>query len=264
MVRLLLALGFLLALALMLPLPMRAAQAEGLTVFAASSLTEAMNDVAKLWEASGHEKPVLSFAASSILVRQIEQGAEANLFASADTQWMDELEAKGQVAAGTRQNLLGNSLVLIAPTASKMAPVAIKPGMDLAALLGGDGRLATGDPAHVPVGIYAEQALRRLGLWGQLEFRLARTANVRGALLLVERGEAPAGIVYATDAAASPGVSVIGTFPADSHDPITYPFAVTRQGDTRQARALLKFLGGSEAGAVFLRRGFTLVPHPGN
>ena len=253
----------LLVLALLLPSQERAARAEGLTVFAASSLTEAMNDVSALWVAAGHTRPLLSFAASSILVRQIEQGAETNLFASADTQWMDELEAKDQLAAGTRRNLLGNRLVLIAPAASKTAPVLIKPGMDLSALLGSDGRLATGDPAHVPVGIYAEQALKKLGLWDQAQPRLARTANVRGALLLVERGEAPAGIVYATDAAASPGVSVIGSFPPDSHDPITYPFAVTRQGDTAEARALLEFLSGPEARAVFLRRGFTTAPRPG-
>ena len=247
----------LLVLTLLLPLPMRAACAGGLTVFAASSLTEAMNEIALKWVASGHEKPVLSFGASSTLARQIEQGAGANVFASADTQWMDGLTARGRIADGTRENLLGNSLVLIAPAFPKPSVVTVAPGLDLAALLGPGGRLATGDPAHVPVGIYAEQALRKLGLWSVAEPRLARAENVRAALLLVARGEAPAGIVYSTDAATSPGVAVIGIFPASSHDPIVYPFAVTRDGDTPEARAFLKFLAGSEARAVFLARGFT-------
>jgi molybdate transport system substrate-binding protein len=144
---------------------------------------------------------------------------------------------------------------LVAP-AGQSRHVVIGPGFDLAGLLGPAGRLATGDPAHVPVGLYAKQALRKLGVWDTAQPRLAPTADVRGALLLVERGEAPAGIVYATDAAASPRVVVIGVFPDDSHDPITYPFAATKAGDTPDARAFLGFLAGPDARAIFARRGF--------
>ena len=171
---------------------------------------------------------------------------------------MDYLEQRGLVAAGTRRDLLANRLVLVVPK-DRARQVAVGPGLDLAALLGPGGRIATGDPAHVPVGLYAKQALTALGLWSQAEPRLARTEDVRAALLLVERGEAPAGIVYATDAAASGGVAVAGTFPEGTHDPITYPFTVTRDGDTPDARALLLFLAGPEARAVFERRGFAVL-----
>lgn len=241
-----------LALVLLFPL---SAQAQSLTVFAAASLTDALKDISVLWQQDGHAPLVLSFASSSTLARQIEQGAPANLFTSADQKWMDYLAEHKLIAADTRRNLLGNALVLIVP-ADKPTKINIVPGFSLAALLGPTGRIATGDPAHVPVGIYAEQALRKLGVWDSLAPRLARTEDVRAALLLVERGEAPAGIVYATDAAASKAVAVAGTFPADSHDPIVYPFAVTRAGDTPQARALLSFLAGPQARAVFVRRGF--------
>jgi molybdate transport system substrate-binding protein len=134
--------------------------------------------------------------------------------------------------------------------------VTIDKSFDLAGLLGANGRLATGDPAHVPVGIYAEQALKKLGMWDSVSAKLARTEDVRAALLLVERGEAPAGIVYATDAAVSKSVMIAGTFPPDSHDPVSYPFAITKSGDTPEARALLTFLTGPAARAVFVRRGF--------
>ncbi len=226
-----------------------------LTVFAAASLTDAMKDVSALWTQAGHPPLRMSFGSSSTLARQIEQGAPANLFASADQKWMDFLAEKKLIAADTRKDLLGNDLVLVVP-ADKPVHVTIGPGFDLAALLGPNGRLATGDPAHVPVGIYAEQALKKLGLWDGIAPRLARTDDVRAALLLVERGEAPAGIVYATDAAVSKGVMVAGTFPANSHDPVVYPFAVTKSGDTPQARALLAFLAGPQARAVFVQRGF--------
>lgn len=237
---------------LLLPL---AARAQELTFFAAASLTDALKDVAALWVQQGHTAPRLSFGASSTLARQIEQGAPVNLFASADQKWMDYLAKKNLLAADTRKDLLGNDLVLIVP-ADKPVHIDIGPGVDLAALLGPAGRIATGDPAHVPVGIYAEQALKKLGLWDSLSPRLARTDDVRSALLLVERGEAPAGIVYATDAAVSKGVTIAGVFPASSHDPVVYPFAVTKAGDTPEARALLAFLAGPQARAVFEQRGF--------
>ncbi len=233
----------------------RVASAADLTVFAAASLTDALKDISAAWVVLGHAAPALSFGASSTLARQIEQGAGVNLFASADTQWMDELATRDRIVPQSRHDLLGNSLVLVVP-ADQARKVAIGPGFDLAGLLGPGGRLATGDPAHVPAGIYAEQALRRLGVWAVAEPRLARAENVRAALLLVERGEAPAGIVYATDAAASTAVAVAGVFPPASYDRISYPFALIRGGDTPEARALLDFVAGPEARAIFARRGF--------
>ena len=242
----------LLAVLLLWPLSPRAQE---LTVFAAASLTDAMKDVSAAWQKAGHPALRLSFGASSTLARQIDQGAPANVFASADTKWMAYLAERHELAEGTTIELLGNELVLVVP-ASNPDNFAIAQGLDVAALLGRDGRLATGDPAHVPVGLYAEQALRKLGLWEAVAPHLARTDDVRAALLLVERGEAPAGIVYATDAAASPKVRVAGRFPDDSHDPIVYPFAVTRAGDNATARDLLGFLQTSPARAIFASRGF--------
>jgi molybdate transport system substrate-binding protein len=239
-------------IALLLPLTARAQQ---VTVFAAASLTDAMKDISTKWAAAGHQPLVLSFGSSSTLARQVEQGAPANVFASADEKWMDYLADKKLIAEGTRKDLLGNDLVLVV-SADKPAHVTIDKGFDLTGLLGATGRLATGDPAHVPVGIYAEQALKALGLWDSVSPRLARTDDVRSALLLVERGEAPAGIVYATDAAASKAVMIAGTFPPGSHDPVSYPFAVTKSGDTPEARALLVFLTTAPARAVFAQRGF--------
>ena len=244
---------FLLVLCLLLaPL---AARAQQLTVFAAASLTDAFKDVSAEWTKAGHQPLRMSFGASSTLARQIEQGAPANVFASADKKWMDYLADKQLIVADTRKDLLGNDLVLVVP-ANKPQHVAIGPGFDLLAMLGPSGRVATGDPAHVPVGIYAEQALKKLGLWNAVAPRLARADDVRSALLLVERGEAPVGIVYATDAAASKAVMVAGTFPASSHDPVAYPFAVVKSGDTPEARALMTFLSGPEARAIFVQRGF--------
>jgi len=238
--------------ALLLPLT---ARAQAVTMFAAASLTDAMKDVSAKWVEAGHQPLRLSFGSSSTLARQIEQGAPANVFASADEKWMDYLAEKKLIAGGTRKSLLGNELVLVVG-ADKPKRVTIDKGFDLASLLGASGRLATGDPAHVPVGIYAEQALKKLGLWDGIAARLARTEDVRAALLLVERGEAPAGIVYATDAAVSKSVMIAGTFPADSHDPVSYPFAVTKSGDTPEARAFLDFLTSPTARAVFVQRGF--------
>lgn len=231
------------------------ARAETVTVFAAASLTTAMKEISGLWVKAGHDAPRMSFASSSTLARQIEEGAPANVFASADEQWMDYLTKRDLIATGTRRDLLGNDLVLVVP-ADHPVHVTIGSGFDLAGLLGPSGRLATGDPAHVPAGIYAEQALRKLGIWNSVSGHLAASADVRSALLLVERGEAPAGVVYATDAAVSNAVSVAGAFPDDSHDPITYPFAVTKAGDSAESRAFLAFLGSKAARDVWIRRGF--------
>jgi molybdate transport system substrate-binding protein len=243
---------YVLAALLLQPLTVNA---EELTVFAAASLTDAMKDVSAKWVEAGHSPLRMSFGSSSTLARQIEQGAPANLFASADEKWMDYLVDKKLIADGTRKSLLGNDLVLVV-SADKPMHVTIDKSLDLAGLVGANGRLATGDPAHVPVGIYAEQALRKLGMWDSISPKLARTEDVRAALLLVERGEAPAGIVYATDAAVSKSVMIAGIFPADSHDPVSYPFAVTKSGDTAEARALLAFLTTPPARAVFVQRGF--------
>jgi molybdate transport system substrate-binding protein len=232
-----------------------AVRAQELTVLAAASLTDAMKDVSARWAEAEHPPLSMSFGASSTLARQIEQGAPANIFASADEKWMDYLADKQLIVPDTRKNLLGNDLVLIV-SADKPQYVNIGPGFDLLGMLGPNGRIATGDPAHVPVGLYAKQALQHLGLWDAVSPRIAPADDVRSALLLVERGEAPVGIVYATDAAVSKAVMVAGVFPADSHDPVTYPFAVVKSGDTSAARALMTYLSGPEARAIFVKRGF--------
>jgi molybdate transport system substrate-binding protein len=239
------------------PLQVRAQTApnQALTVFAAASLTDAMKDIAALWVKAGHAAPQMSFDSSSTLARQIQQGAPVNVFASADEKWMDFLAKASLIAPDTRHDLLGNDLVLVVP-ANHPIHVNIGPDFDLAALLGPNGRLSVGDPAHVPAGIYAEQALRKLGLWDKVASHLAAAPDVRSALLLVERGEAPVGIVYATDAAVSKAVAIAGVFPDSSHDPVTYPFAVTKAGDTADARAFLAFLSGSAARSVWVARGF--------
>jgi molybdate transport system substrate-binding protein len=231
------------------------ARAQTLTVFAAASLTDALKDISEMWVKAGHEAPRMSFDSSSTLARQIQQGAPVNVFASADEKWMDFLTKANMIAPDTRHDLLGNDLVLIVP-ASHPIHVDIGPEFDLSALLGPDGRLATGDPAHVPAGIYTEQALRKLGLWDKVSGHLAAAPDVRSALLLVERGEAPAGIVYSTDATVSKAVAIAGVFPDSSHDPITYPFAVIKAGDTADARAFLGFLSTPAAREAWIRRGF--------
>ena len=232
-----------------------AASAADLTVFAAASLTDALKEIGAEWTAAGHGKVVFSFASSSTLAQQIEHGAPANVFASADEKWMDDLASYGGIVPATRSDVLGNTLVLIEPRATAK-PIAIGQGFPITNILGADGRLSVGDPAHVPAGIYAKQALQRLGAWDSVKDRLANADSVRSALLLVERGEAPAGIVYGTDALVSKSVAIAGTFPASSHDPIRYPFAVTKSGDNADARAFLAFLGTGSARATFSKYGF--------
>ena len=231
------------------------AQQSRLTVFAAASLSDAMRAIDQAWVAHNHPPLAQSFASSSTLARQLDHGANANLFASADEAWMDWVEKRHLIVSDTRQNVLSTQLVLIVPK-DQARTIDIKPGFDLAGLLGTRGRLAIGDPSHVPAGRYAKEALTNLGVWASVSRQLAAAENVRGALLLVERGEAPAGIVYETDAAASSRVSVAGIFPPDSHEPIRYPFAVTRVGDTPAARSLLAFIVSAEGRAIFDRFGF--------
>ena len=218
-------------------------------VLAASSLQEAMTDAVEAWEAQGHPEPALSFAASSALARQVESGAPADIFVSADEAWMDELETNGLLRAGSRGDLLGNRLVAIAPKGA--APIALA---DL-----GDGRLALADPEAVPAGRYAKAALETLGLWDGLEDNVVPAENVRAALALVERGEAALGIVYATDALASDRVQVVERLPAGSHPPIRYPVAILAASANPGAQALRAFLASREARAIFERRGFEPV-----
>jgi len=226
------------------------------TVFAAASLKSVMASVSDAWAAQGHPKLRVSLDSSGTLARQIQQGAPAQLFISADEKWMDRLAGQGLLVPASRKDLLTNTLVLIAP-ADQAHPVTIKPGFDLARLLGSRGRLAVGDPDSVPAGIYAKQALIRLGVWAQVSSRLAPAANVKAALLLVERGEAPAGVVYRTDALNDPKVARVGAFPDSSHDPITYPIAlIGKQTGTPQAVALLQFLEGTQARAIYAASGF--------
>ena len=236
-----------------------------LTVFAAASLTDVFKELGNAWTAKGGGAISFSFAASSTLARQIGQGAPADLFASADEQWMNDLQERDLVVPASRVSPIGNSLVLIAPAGQARPvslPLLLDRSTDLVALLGKDGRLACGDPAHVPAGIYARQALTWMGQWDAIQPRLANADNVRSALLLVERGEAPYGIVYGTDAAIDPGVKVVATFPEASHEPVTYPFAVCKAaaGRARAAGLLLAFLAGPDAAGTFRRYGFTTLP----
>jgi molybdate transport system substrate-binding protein len=226
------------------------------TVFAAASATDALDDIGKAFVAAGGKPITSSYASSSTLAKQIENGAPANVFLSADERWMDYLADKGLLAAGTRLNLLGNRLVLIAPKDST-AKVEIGPGFPLATLLG-EGRLAVGDPSHVPVGAYTQAALEKLGVWTALQSKLAPADSVRAALAFVERGETPFGIVYATDAAVTDKVKVVGVFPEDSHPPVVYPVALIKDKDTSEAKAFLAFLQGAEAKAIFQRYGFAV------
>ncbi|MBK5264915.1 MAG: molybdate ABC transporter substrate-binding protein [Alphaproteobacteria bacterium] len=223
-------------------------------VLAAASLQESLTAAAAAWVAKGHEKPVLSFAASSALARQIEAGAAADIFISADEFWMDRLAEKGLIRPETRLSFLANRLVLIAP-AGMRAKVAIRKGFPLARLLG-KGRLAMADPDAVPAGKYGKAALMSLDVWNSVEPRLARAENVRAALALVERGAAPFGIVYATDARASRKVMVIGAFPDDSHPPITYSVALLKTASSPDAAAFRAFLISRQGRAIFARYGF--------
>jgi len=232
------------------------AQAEPLRIYAAASLSNALTDIAAQWQKQGHEAPVLVFSASSALARQIEAGAPADLFASADLKWMDYLDTRGKIVASSRRHLLGNRLVLIAPSGRRL-PVEMRAGFDIAAAF--QGKLCTGEPGVVPVGIYARQALEALGWWAPLQGRIVGTDDVRSALAFVERGECPLGIVYATDAAISDKVEVLAAFPENTHAAIVYPFAAVA-GGRPQAGAFLDYLQTSAiAAGLFERHGFTLT-----
>lgn len=237
-----------------------AAHAQDVLVLAAASLKNALEAIAKDFHGKSGVTVTSSFAASSALAKQIENGAPADIFLSADLDWMDYAQKRDLIKADSRINLLGNDLVLIAPKDSDVA-VDLKKGFDLAAVLG-DGRLATGDPSNVPVGKYAQAALEALGMWAGIAPKLARTDNVRAALALVSRGEAPLGIVYRTDAVIDKGVKIVATFPADTHPPITYPLALTATSKNANAQLFYSYLKSAEALGVFREFGFVPVAKP--
>jgi molybdate transport system substrate-binding protein len=236
------------------------AQEKTLTVFAAASMKNALDDINAAFLKATGTKVTASYAASSALARQLEQGAPADVLASADLEWMDYSSQKKTIKDDTRVNLLGNKLVLIAPKDSKIDKVEIGPGFDLAKLIG-DGRIATGEVTSVPVGKYAKGALEKLGIWGSVQNKFAMADNVRAAMALVSRGEAVLGIVYETDARVDPNVKIVGAFPADSHPAITYPVAATVNAKP-DAAAYLNFLRSNTAKTVFEQYGFTFLVRP--
>lgn len=231
-------------------------QRADVTVFAAASLKNALDAIMDEFHRQTGKRAVASYGASSALARQIEQGAPADIFISADLDWMDYLEEKNLIRSGTRRNLLGNRLVLIAP-AESAKPVELEAGALKSAL--GTGRLAVANVAAVPAGKYGKAALQNLGLWGEVSNRLAEAENVRAALAFVARGEAPLGIVYETDARAEPRVAVVARFPDASHPPIVYPVAVTVASDSAEAGRFLEALRSRAGAAVFAREGFTAI-----
>ncbi len=224
------------------------------TVFAAASMTDVLTKLGREYMASGGPTVRFSFAASSTLARQLEAGAPAHLFVSADNEWMDYAASRGVIDTGSRRVLIGNRLVLVAPGASAVV-LHIVHGMDLASALGARGRLAIADPDSVPAGRYARSALVHLGVWKQVSGRLIRADNVRSALRFVARGEAPLAIVYMSDARVEPDVRTIGTFPANVHGPIVYPIALTRTPNPN-ARAFLEYLLAGQQRPTFLSYGF--------
>ncbi|MBJ6980293.1 MULTISPECIES: molybdate ABC transporter substrate-binding protein [unclassified Luteimonas] len=230
-----------------------------LTVFAAASLKESMDEAADAYRRATGQRVRVSYAASSALARQIAQGAPADVFIPADSDWMDELQARGLVDAETRTALLGNSLVLIAPATSATAPLALRTGVDLRPLLGQRGRIAMGMVDSVPAGRYAKAGFLSLGMWDALAPRVAGVENVRAALMLVARGEAPLGVVYDSDARAEPRVRVLATFPAGSHPGIVYPAARVSASRHARAAAFIDWLRTPPAQAIFARRGFRLL-----
>jgi len=237
------------------PAPAAAAR---LLVFAAASLKNALDDITPVYRNQGNAEIVASYGGSAALAKQIEAGAPADIFISADLDWMDYLAGKQLIKPATRSNLLSNAIVLIAPSSSTLS-IAIAPNLPLAESLG-DGRLAMADPASVPAGKYGRAALETLGVWASVAAKIAPAENVRAALLLVARGEAPLGIVYRTDAAAEPGVRIVGTFPEASHPPIVYPVAVTANSSDPGAPEFVAYLRSPPAKAAFVKQGFTVLP----
>lgn len=229
---------------------------EKVLVFAAASTTNAVEDIGQLFSQKSKHAFVPSFASSSTLAKQIEAGAPANVYISANPKWMAFLDDKGLIEKGTRSDLLSNRIVFIAPAPSDLK-IDIRPGFTLFELLNGE-KLSMGDPDHVPAGIYGKQALESLGVWEKIAPHVVRAKDVRTALVFVERGEAPLGIVYATDAAISDKVAVVGMFPEESHPPITYQAGIVKGNNTEPARAFFEFLKSPGAKAIFEKYGFSV------
>jgi len=230
------------------------ARADTVTVFAAASLKEALEAAARSFESASGHRVTVAYGASNALARQIESGAPADLFISADTDWIDYVEGRNLVAPGTRRNLLGNDLVLVAPAGSKVR-LELAPGVNVAGVLG-DKRIALANPDAVPAGKYAKAAFTALGAWDAIAGKVAAADNVRGALALVARGEAPLGVVYRTDAMAEKNVRVVGAFPARSHPPIVYPIVQLARAKTPAAGSFATYLASPEARSTFERFGF--------
>jgi molybdate transport system substrate-binding protein len=243
------------------PIATASAQDKTITVFAAASLKNALDDANAAFTRQTGVKVVTSYAATSALVKQIEAGAPADVLLSADLRWMDHAAERKLIKPDTRVNLLANTLVLIAPKTSKLTNVSIGRGFDIAKLAG-DGRIAVAGVKAVPAGRYAKAALESLGAWTAAEPKLAQGQNVRAALAFVARGETPVGIVYSTDAKAEPNVKVIGTFPDGSHPPIVYPVAATAATANPEVGKYLHFLRTRAAKAIFERHGFTFLAQP--
>ena len=226
-------------------------------VFAAASMKDGLDGVAAQWTKETGKKTAISYAASSALARQIEQGAPAQIFVSADLDWMDYLSARNLIKPASRTNLLGNRIVLVAPKNAAISTIKIEPNFELASALRG-GRLAIADVNAVPAGKYGKAVLEKLGIWNSVQDRIAQAENVRAALILVSRGEAPLGIVYQTDAIADPGVKIVLTFPEGAHPPIIYPVALTANASNPDADAFLAYLKSSKARPLFAAQGFAV------
>ena len=248
--------GLALTLALAL-VPGAATAADGPVIFAAASMKTALDAIAQSWSAKAGKPPVMVYGSSGTLAKQIAEGAPADLFISADLQWMDDLDKKGLLKKGTRLNLLGNALVLVEP-ADATAHVKLAPNVDLAGAVG-DGKIAVCTISSCPAGIYGKEALEHLGIWASTEPKLAQTDNVRAALNLVARGEAKFGIVYATDAKAEPNVKVVDTFPEATHAPIVYPAAVVGASKNADAAAFLSFMRAQDATRILTQQGFSII-----
>ncbi len=235
----------------------RPAAADDVLIFAAASLKNALDDAVSSYQQKGGGKVNVSYAASSALAKQIENGAPADIFISADLDWMNDVQQHNLIQAATRTNFLGNVLVLVAPADSSLK-IEIKPDFPLAALLG-DGHLAMADPDAVPAGKYGKAALQKLGVWDAVATKVARAEDVRSALTFVSRKEAPLGIVYQTDAAADRGVKIVAAFPPDTYPPIIYPIALTTGSKSADAAKFLAFLRSGEAKPLFVKQGFAVL-----
>jgi molybdate transport system substrate-binding protein len=247
------------ALALSVALPAAPAMAaDGVIVFAAASLKNALDDAVASYKAATGKTVTVSYGGSSALAKQIEAAAPADIFFSADLAWMKDLHDKNLTVPATEKSLLGNEIVLVAPKDST-ASITIAPGFDLAGSLGADGKLAMANVDSVPAGKYGKAALTKLGVWDSVSAKVVQADDVRAALAFVARGEAPEGIVYATDATAEPAVKVIGTFPADSHPPIVYPVALLASSTNPDAKAFLDYIESDAARPAFTKQGFTIV-----